>query len=186
MGAQKVARGGALVGLLLQMRMLLRPFPRSAFGCSSRDARWTRAQSLPWEHLRAAQPEMRRAPIAPPEGTNMVPPQLPRKMSVLSVDPPAPWAPGQIAAGRAHRPGSRRLGGVEAPGASPATGASWPDRRKGWASPGRGPVLPISRVGCVDLGCGRGRGPIRNLRPWAGACSVNHGRALRVQTGVMA
>ena len=71
----------------------------------------------------------------------MVPPQLARKMSVLSVDPPAPWAPGQIAAGRAHRPGSRRLGGVEAPGASPATGASWPDRRKGWASPGRGPVL---------------------------------------------
>ena len=67
-----------------------------------------------------------------------VPPQLARKMSVLSVDPPAPWAPGQIAAGRAHRPGSRRLGGVEAPGASPATGASWPDRRKGWASPGRG------------------------------------------------
>ena len=84
----------------------------------------------------------------------MVPPQLARKMSVLSVDPPAPWAPGQIAAGRAHRPGSRRLGGVEAPGASPATGASWPDRRKGWASPGRGPVLPISRGGCVDSGPG--------------------------------
>ena len=80
----------------------------------------------------------------------MVPPQLARKMSVLSVDPPAPWAPGQIAAGRAHRPGSRRLGGVEAPGASPATGASWPDRRKGWASPGRGPVLPFTRGGCVD------------------------------------
>ena len=79
-----------------------------------------------------------------------VPPRLARKMSVLSVDPPAPWAPGQIAAGRAHRPGSRRLGGVEAPGASPATGASWPDRRKGWASPGRGPVLPFARGGCVD------------------------------------
>ena len=77
----------------------------------------------------------------------MVPPQLARKMSVLSVDPPAPWAPGQIAAGRAHRPGSRRLGGVEAPGASPATGASWPDRRKGWASPGRGPVLPLDAWG---------------------------------------
>ena len=60
----------------------------------------------------------------------MVPPQLAQKMAVLSVDPPAPWAPGQIAAGRAHRPGSRRLGGVEAPGASPATGASCPDRRK--------------------------------------------------------
>ena len=77
----------------------------------------------------------------------MVPPQLARKMSVLSVDPPAPWAPGQIAAGRAHRPGSRRLGGVEAPGASPATGASWPDRRKGWASPGRGPVVPLDAWG---------------------------------------
>ena len=83
-----------------------------------------------------------------------VPPRLARKMSVLSVDPPAPWAPGQIAAGRAHRPGSRRLGGVEAPGASPATGASWPDRRKGWASPGRGPVLPFARGGCVDSGSG--------------------------------
>ena len=80
----------------------------------------------------------------------MVPPRLARKMAVLSVDPPAPWAPGQIAAGRAHRPGSRRLGGVEAPGASPATGASWPDRRKGWASPGRGPVLPFPRVGAVS------------------------------------
>ena len=111
----------------------------------------------------------------------MVPPQLARKMSVLSVDPPAPWAPGQIAAGRAHRPGSRRLGGVEAPGASPATGASWPDRRKGWASPGRGPVLPISRGGCVDSGSGRGRGPIRNSRPWAGAWLLGEERALRVQ-----
>ena len=80
----------------------------------------------------------------------MVPPRLARKMAVLSVDPPAPWAPGQIAAGRAHRPGSRRLGGVEAPGASPATGASWPDRRKGWASPGRGPVLPLAVMGGID------------------------------------
>ena len=53
-GPRRSPGGGALVGLLLQMRMLLRPFPRSAFGCSSRDARWTRAQSLPWEHLRAA------------------------------------------------------------------------------------------------------------------------------------
>ena len=39
----------------------------------------------------------------------MVPPQLARKMSVLSVDPPVPWAPGQIsiAAGRAHRSPAR-------------------------------------------------------------------------------
>merc|ERR1712138_263391 len=83
-----------------------------------------------------------------------VPPRLARKMSVLSVDPPAPWAPGQIAAGRAHRPGSRRLGGVEAPGASPATGASWPDRRKGRASPGRGPVVPLDAWGLCRLGIG--------------------------------
>ena len=95
-----------------------------------------------------------------------VPPRLARKMSVLSVDPPAPWAPGQIAAGRAHRPGSRRLGGVEAPGASPATGASWPDRRKGWASPGRGPVLPVSRVGCVDSGSGALTSSVVLSRSW--------------------
>ena len=114
----------------------------------------------------------------------MVPPRLARKMAVLSVDPPAPWAPGQIAAGRAHRPGSRRLGGVEAPGASPATGASWPDRRKGWASPGRGPVLPFARGGCVDLGWGRGRGPIRNRRPGAGAWLLGEERELRVHPGV--
>ena len=59
-GVQKVARGGALVGLLVRMRMLLRPFRCSAFGCSSRDAHCTRAQYLPWEHLRAAHPEIRR------------------------------------------------------------------------------------------------------------------------------
>ena len=90
----------------------------------------------------------------------MVPPQLARKMSVLSVDPPAPWAPGQIAAGRAHRPGSRRLGGVEAPGASPATGASWPDRRKGWASPEWGPALRLAVMG----GMGPGRGGLTSSR----------------------
>ena len=112
-----------------------------------------------------------------------VPPRPARKMAVLSVGPPAPWAPGQIAAGRAHRPGSRRLGGVEAPGASPATGASWPDRRKGWASPGQGPVLPFTRGGCVDPGSGRGHGACLNSVPGAGACSVNHTRALRVQPG---
>ena len=101
----------------------------------------------------------------------MVPPQLARKMSVLSVDPPAPWAPGQIAAGRAHRPGSRRLGGVEAPGASPATGASWPDRRKGWASPGRGPVLRISRGTCVDPIPGALSSPTRSSSSWGrGLC----------------
>ena len=69
-------------------------------------------------------------------------------------------------AGRAHRPGSRRLGGVEAPGASPATGASWPDRRKGWASPGRGPVLPISRGGCVDPNPGGPTWGVPQIAPW--------------------
>ena len=95
-----------------------------------------------------------------------VPPRLARKMSVLSVDPPAPWAPGQIAAGRAHRPSSRRLGGVEAPGASPATGASWPDRRKGWASPGRGPVLRFARGGCVDPIPGGLTWGVPQIAPW--------------------
>ena len=32
----------------------------AASGCPTRDARWTRAQKLPWEHLRAAHPEIRR------------------------------------------------------------------------------------------------------------------------------
>ena len=32
----------------------------AASGCRTRDARWTRAQKLPWEHLRAAHPEIRR------------------------------------------------------------------------------------------------------------------------------
>ena len=80
----------------------------------------------------------------------MVPPRLARKMAVLSVDPPAPWAPGQIAAGRAHRPGSRRLGGVEAAGASLATAGGWPDRRRGWAPPGWGPALRLAVMVGVD------------------------------------
>ena len=48
----------------------------------------------------------------------MVPARLARKMSVLSVEPLALGGPGEIGAERAHRPGSRRLGGVEATGAS--------------------------------------------------------------------
>ena len=38
------------------------------------------------------------APIRPRELTNMVPPRLARKMSVMSVEPPARGAPGGIAA----------------------------------------------------------------------------------------
>ena len=34
--------------------------PSAASGCPKRDARWTRAQYLPWGHLRAAHPEIRR------------------------------------------------------------------------------------------------------------------------------
>ena len=51
---------------------------------------------------------------------------------------------------RAHRPGSRRLGGVEATGASVATADSWPDRRKGWASPEWGPALRLAVMGGID------------------------------------
>ena len=54
----------------------------------------------------------------------MVPPRLARKMSVMSVEPPARGAPGGTAAERVHRPGSRRLGGVEATGASPGVAPS--------------------------------------------------------------
>ena len=32
----------------------------AAFGCPRRDARWPRARYLPWEHVRAAHPEIRR------------------------------------------------------------------------------------------------------------------------------
>ena len=84
----------------------------------------------------------------------MVPPRLARKMSVLSVEPLALGGPGEIGAERAQRPGSRRLGGVEATGALLATADSWPDRRKGWASPEWGPALRLAVMG----GMGPGRG----------------------------
>ena len=80
----------------------------------------------------------------------MVPPRLARKMSVLSVEPLALGGPGEIGAERAHRPGSRRPGGVEATGASVATADSWPDRRKGWASPEWGPALRLAVMGGID------------------------------------
>ena len=73
-------------------------------------------------------------------------------MSVLSVEPLALGGPGEIGAERAHRPGSRRLGGVEATGASVATADSWPDRRKGWASPEWGPALRLAVMGGVVPG----------------------------------
>ena len=80
----------------------------------------------------------------------MVPPRLARKMSVLSVEPLALGGPGEIGAERAQRPGSRRLGGVEATGALVATADSWPDRRKGWASPEWGPALRLAVMGGID------------------------------------
>ena len=95
-----------------------------------------------------------------------VPPRPARKMAVLPVDPPAPWAPGQIAAGCAHRPGSRRLGGVEAAGASLATAGGWPDRRKGWASPGRGPALPLHAWGLCRPGIWAGTRCVPSFSPW--------------------
>ena len=84
----------------------------------------------------------------------MVPPRLARKMSVLSVEPLALGGPGEIGAERAHWPGSRRPGGVEAIGASVATADSWPDRRKGWASPEWGPALRLAVMGGVVPGRG--------------------------------
>ena len=90
----------------------------------------------------------------------MVPPRPARKMSVLSVEPLALGGPGEIGAERAQRPGSRRLGGVEATGASVATADSWPDRRKGWASPEWGPALRLAVMG----GMGPGRGALTSLR----------------------
>ena len=47
------------------------------------------------------------APIAAIRCAMAVPPRLARKMSVFFVDPSAPWAPGQIAAGRGPCPGGR-------------------------------------------------------------------------------
>ena len=76
------------------------------------------------------------APVTPRGCTKMVPPRLARKMSVMSVEPPARGAPGGIAAERVHRPGSRRLGGVEATGASPGVAPSRPHR----SGPRAGPV----------------------------------------------
>ena len=82
--------------------------------------------------------------------TITVPARLARKMSVLSVEPLALGGPGEIGAERAHRPGLRCLGGVEATGAFLATAGSWPDRRKGWASPKWGPALRLAVMGGMD------------------------------------
>ena len=73
----------------------------------------------------------------PPRCTNPGPGRLAQKMSVMSVEPPARGAPGGTAAERAHRPGSQRLGGVEATGASPGVAASRPHRSGPRAGPGR-------------------------------------------------
>ena len=39
---------------------------------------------------------------------------------------------------------------MEATGASVATADSWPDRRKGWASPEWGPALRLAVMGGID------------------------------------
>ena len=66
----------------------------------------------------------------------MVPARLAQKMSVMSVGTSPPSAHRPIAVERVHRPGSRRLGGVEATGASPGVAASRPHR----SGPRAGPV----------------------------------------------
>ena len=107
----------------------------------------------------------------------MVPPRVAEKMSVVSVESMAFLAPGLKAAERAHRPGSRRPGGVEATGASPGTVPScWPDllRRETAQRPfptaaedrqrrvGRGslPYLNYASLSCI-AGCGP---PVASLR----------------------
>ena len=87
-------------------------------------------------------------------------------MSVLSVEPLALGGPGEIGAERAQRPGSRRLGGVEATGASVATADSWPDRRKGWASPEWGPALRLAVMGGIGPGRGALTSPVPQIAPW--------------------
>ena len=66
----------------------------------------------------------------------MVPARLAEKMSVMSVGTSPFSAHRTIAAERVHRPGSRRLGGVEATGASPGVAPSRPHR----SGPRAGPV----------------------------------------------
>ena len=84
----------------------------------------------------------------------------------ISVEPLPPlWLLYCKSAERVHRPGSRRLGGVEATGASVATADSWPDRRKGWASPEWGPALRLAVMGGVVPGRGALTWPIVQLRP---------------------
>ena len=67
----------------------------------------------------------------------MVPARLAEKMSVMSVGTSPFSARRTIAAERVHRPGSRRLGGVEATGASPGVAPSRPHRSGPRAGPGR-------------------------------------------------
>ena len=84
----------------------------------------------------------------------MAPPRPARKISVMSVEPPARGAPGGIEAERAHRPGSRRPGGVEATGASLGIVPSSPDRPRGWGPPERGAVGRLDVWGLSGLGGG--------------------------------
>ena len=67
----------------------------------------------------------------------MVPARLAEKMSVMSVGTSPFSAHRTIAAERVHRPGSRRLGGVEAAGASPGVAPSRPHRSDPRTGPGR-------------------------------------------------
>ena len=100
------------------------------------------------------------APVTPRGCTKMVPPRLARKMSVMSVEPPARGAPGGTAAERVHRPGSRRLGGVEATGASPGVAASRPHR----SDPRAGPVRRTPAHAAPGGGSAPGAGPPTCLR----------------------
>ena len=105
-------------------------------------------------------------------------------MSVMSVEPPARGAPGGIAAERVHRPGSRRLGGVEATGASPGVAASRPHR----SDPRAGPVrrTPCARGAWGEEragGLGLRLACPRELRTGAGTTDLNEVVRPRVSAG---
>ena len=91
----------------------------------------------------------------------------------ISVEPlPSLWLLYCKSAERVHRPGSRRLGGVEATGASPGVAASRPHRSGPRAGPGR------------RTPCARGAWGGERAGGWASdlPAVVNHRQAPEQQT----
>ena len=109
--------------------------------------------------------------------------RIPRAKIRLTAISPLSWHPPpgystSGAAGRAHRPGSRRLGGVEATGASPGVAPSRPHRL--------GPPAPPGWCArCLAGGWGPGGGgggaptwPVRQIAPWGRGLRPESGRAI--------